>query len=1805
MNCVNLTPDHSTALPQSRQDMHSRRNLAVRRSAALTAVLILCVSTLFGAVPSFCQMAFNPERTGVIPYGTYEGTNLDKIDMSNGRVYLSIPLYALSQKGSLTLSFSAIVSGATTYNAQQGPCNQTTCQYNYELPTSNLTNNIGPNLIFDQSLRLLSVTPTPTHFIQASYESGEGETENSYMETQYIHRVMDGAGNLHYLGYDPSTNYETLRSADGSGYLEQLSDPNGYKDGATGPIYDAKGIRYDSTGITDPNGNHITYTSSSNIITDSLGRSVPLPWTGTAVAISNCPNLNNPNQPVTSAIEWDVPGPTDVGGTVKYYFCYTTFYYHTNFLFQNGASVEGVQGNPPIAQWYNEASGQVTAIQSIVNPDKTAWSFEYDGTQNSSTIAYGDLLKVHLPSGGTITYSYQTAPTCTPEEEGYPWGNTNLHFEPYSRVVSTRTLTQLDGTTKTWNYTFADATAASLTSTVGRPDGNSTVYQFSPLDGSECNYVETGRTDYQGSPTSGVVKRTTQTTYFAQQIPQAISLVQSSYYYAYNSLAGGNELVATDAEIPPQEIPFVHTVTTTIDQGTPVTTTYAYDAGLTNVQPWCLLEDDYNQNDCQWNMTSRTAASLLGRVTSVSTTGSDGHGGTLTSTKSTTYQAFSSSGITSAGYYNANLLDFPHVVSVNGSSTNVSTTTYNYDENNGSPVGVHGNLTSSNTNGGATITTVFNTQGMPTSNIDGNGGITTYSYADASSASPTTICLPPTNNGTVTHCSSYTWDPNTGEMLSYTDQNGVLTKYTYNDGFGRMTLTDAAVGTPSERKTLFSYTANVSSISADESVINDGKLKSSVTVDGFGRQIHSTDAAGATVDTTYDGVGNIASVSNPYFLTSDPTYGITSYTYDALGRKVEQIYADGNTEQWCYDGISAFTGQKNCVAHIGSGSGPWVDFTDENGNHWQRTSDALGHLTEAIEDASGAKRETDYQYDNLSNLTSVTQWGGASGGPNPVKRTFSYDSLSHLVQAFNPESGWVCYGTTPSNAPANGTNCTEDYDGNGNLKAKTDAKGVQVTYTYDSLNRLQWKHYTDGITIAAGFGYDGYDATGNAVSGETYAKGRLSQVSEAAAHSISIFSYDPMGRVIKKESCIPGDCNYDVKVNATYDLAGDLATLSNGSPTQPITLSYKYDTAGRLSSITSSWTGTNHPSTVFEANSTSPASYGPAGLQYALLGGTTSSAATVILSRAYDNRLRPVYEGDTNSADAPLYSYCVPGPNNSHCTSSSSGYAPNGNVQQFSDSVMGNWTFQSPGYDTLNRLVNGAATTGPYANKYGCWQYDAFGNRTSEAVSTTPCPQSPTPLSWAHYNANNQISATGLMPNGYLYDAAGNVMNDGVNQYLYDAEDRVCAVKSDTTGAMTGYIYDGAGDRVGKGTVTSFSCNLSSNGFVTTSGYVVGLNGEQLTETNGGTGWLHTHVYANGKLLATYTSSDTLFELSDWLGTKRADVGVSGCETTWQSLPWGNALTSSGNCSGSSELHFTGKERDQESGNDYFGARYYGSSMGRFLSPDPSQLYFADPTNPQSFNLYAYVYNNPLINIDPTGTDACAYDIGDGTATIYNAVDGGAVDCPGNGFYINTTQQVTAVGFDGNGDLSVYGADGNLYNPDGSDYVASQTVTVNANGDSSFIPTQTINSPGIQYIVSRPAQYSFGPTSEAADVCAASALLHNGLNTGLDTLGAVPVLGSWGRGAKAAVQGVQLVGGVVSAAAATTGTLAEGASAGAGLGLTGAANTLPKSTVRLAGDTVEIIPFVGNILSATNAVNDIYGKDGMVNYYNACMAGTN
>jgi RHS repeat-associated protein len=112
------------------------------------------------------------------------------------------------------------------------------------------------------------------------------------------------------------------------------------------------------------------------------------------------------------------------------------------------------------------------------------------------------------------------------------------------------------------------------------------------------------------------------------------------------------------------------------------------------------------------------------------------------------------------------------------------------------------------------------------------------------------------------------------------------------------------------------------------------------------------------------------------------------------------------------------------------------------------------------------------------------------------------------------------------------------------------------------------------------------------------------------------------------------------------------------------------------------------------------------------------------------------------------------------------------------------------------------------------------------------------------------------------------------------------------------------------------------------------------------------------------------FHLTDWLGTNRMQVSPIGLsEETCTSYPFGDGLS----CTGldATEHHFTQKERDAESGLDYFGARYFTSNLGRFMSPDwadaPTSVPYADFGDPQSLNLYAYVGNNPNTGIDMDG----------------------------------------------------------------------------------------------------------------------------------------------------------------------------------------------------------------------------------------------
>lgn len=120
------------------------------------------------------------------------------------------------------------------------------------------------------------------------------------------------------------------------------------------------------------------------------------------------------------------------------------------------------------------------------------------------------------------------------------------------------------------------------------------------------------------------------------------------------------------------------------------------------------------------------------------------------------------------------------------------------------------------------------------------------------------------------------------------------------------------------------------------------------------------------------------------------------------------------------------------------------------------------------------------------------------------------------------------------------------------------------------------------------------------------------------------------------------------------------------------------------------------------------------------------------------------------------------------------------------DSINGNWTYQ---YDDFNRLSGASASSGPYSGTSMTWTYNRYGNRWTQT-------QGGSGQSLNFTGGNNRVR------NGFTYDAAGNVLNHGVNSYTYDDENRIATVTLGSGGSAT-YSYDAEVQRVRKAVGTT------------------------------------------------------------------------------------------------------------------------------------------------------------------------------------------------------------------------------------------------------------------------------------------------------------------------------------------------------------------------------------------------------------------
>ena len=269
--------------------------------------------------------------------------------------------------------------------------------------------------------------------------------------------------------------------------------------------------------------------------------------------------------------------------------------------------------------------------------------------------------------------------------------------------------------------------------------------------------------------------------------------------------------------------------------------------------------------------------------------------------------------------------------------------------------------------------------------------------------------------------------------------------------------------------------------------------------------------------------------------------------------------------------------------------------------------------------------------------------------------------------------------------------------------------------------------------------------------------------------------------------------------------------------------------------------------------------------------------------------------------------------------------------------------------DAGNRLTN-VVEAGNWARGF---DYDYYGNRWVDPGSSRTygiAPSGTTPTANV-FDASNQINGS------VTYDAAGNqtVVSGNISvgdAALYDAENQLVQTTESPSlgGAVEPYFYDGEGRRV-----------------------------EKIEPGN----VIVVYVYdATGLLAAEYSNlpsySSPCYLTHDHLGSLRMVTDqASNLIARHDYLPFGEEVPGGSfgrsskfgpNDGGYFPLKFTGQLRDGETGLDYFGARYYGSALGRFTSPD-DPLVDQHASDPQNWNLYAYVRNNPLKNTDPNGLD--------------------------------------------------------------------------------------------------------------------------------------------------------------------------------------------------------------------------------------------
>jgi len=765
--------------------------------------------------------------------------------------------------------------------------------------------------------------------------------------------------------------------------------------------------------------------------------------------------------------------------------------------------------------------------------------------------------------------------------------------------------------------------------------------------------------------------------------------------------------------------------------------------------------------------------------------------------------------------------------------------------------------------------------------------------------------------------SSYTVAPTLGNRTAQRQWNNatggfVTTQFRY-DAYGNRTSTTDPLGNKST--TAHDGTYHVYPTSECDALAHCEMTSWDTTL---GVKVKSTDANGAITKTAYDPLGRVVSVTSPLGAKTTTAYvGWGSPT----GQYVQVTAPNGVwTQEW-------FDGAKRTYKNVRS-DGVEIDtvFSEMSARAWKTS---LPYKPLGGETAQYVV----YLYDGQGRQRSVTAPDGARSWVNYASgvgySTVQHlDALGHETVQWTNAAGKVLQTREEIGGGATTYLTTQTYDQLGHLLTQTDALGHVSTHAYNSLN--QETSRSDIDLGAATFAYD--------------ASGRLNATTDAQGATVKVL-YDAVGRMTTRTYPDGSKVEYKYDEPSHGASIGRLTTISDPNGSE----SYVYDLEGRRTSVVKCVRGECYTiGSSFDGPRARPTSitypdgevvaygYDKSG-RLSSLGSYVTAAgynsSDQLLTLTYGNGAVTQYTYD--SRRAWLTGTTVRNRAGSSLYQASYRYDADARlvaVSSTSDSSLN----ESYTYDDLHRLTS---MTGAQAQTFA---YDATGNLLSVSSLGT----------YAYSDARHPHAATIAGPWSMAYDAAGNMISQssarGMQKLTWGYDGQLLAV--DSPGGTTNYAYDGAGHRVYESTGARTSYYF----------------GPSIEIQNGA---LVKYYSFGPTLVAKRDGAGTFWYHHDHLGSVRRisdDAGnpVSRVEFTafGDRLPGSSTFTDGAAITDT--FGFNGKRQDPTTF-AYFEARYYDPRIGRFLSPDT----VIPGEQPQALNRYAFAFNNPISNSDPSGHD--------------------------------------------------------------------------------------------------------------------------------------------------------------------------------------------------------------------------------------------